>query len=456
MDVLEESVNPEERETLGALAGCQEGALSALSASSVPFLLLRLPVPATERARELDLLIAAGGLPEAARVLAGAGFLPKASPLGLPSKVVFSSFDGERFYSLDVHTSVVSRGLVYLDAGSILERRVRRQGLFVPSHEDSLLHLVLHPLLSRREIGGKYEERIRRLAALDLDREYLGRHLDRFGLRSVFDETLSALLNGRPADAEAIFGRARRALLRRVPGNLVRRVRYRLARMTPVRRRNGLVAFLGVDGVGKSSLVAELQGFLEQNGLRTTSVYMGCWGRYQTRARWVRSYSPRDGTEGEGRGGAVTRRLKNLAKAFLFYGGILYEQMVRYRRGVLRSRAHLVLSDRYFYDLEIPFSRRYVAAGRWARRVLYRSFPAPDLVFHLWSAPDEIRSRKDELEERQIVHFEQIYTRVLARRPVVRLRVDARPPELVRRLVARHWRDLLNACWRHSPRNVLR
>ena len=152
---------------------------------------------------------------------------------------------------------------------------------------------------------------------------------------------------------------------------------------------------------------------------------------------------------------SVERRLKNLAKFPVFYGGILFEQCVRYRRGIVASDAHLILSDRYVYDLEIPFSRRYVRAGRGVRRLIYRWFPAPDLMIHLQGTPAEVRARKDELEETQVERFEAIYREVLAGRRVVRIRVDASADELALRIVDGHWKEILGACWHHAPSNVL-
>src|SRR5262249_2213570 len=157
--------------------------------------------------------------------------LPKTSPSGLPSKVVWTTYDEGRFYSLDVHTTVVSGGLTYLDARLILPRRVVRAGCPLPSIEDSLLHLVLHSLLGRRELGGKYAPRSRQMATFDLDRDYMERHLSRFGLSRVFREALRGVLGEGRTKPEALWRLARKRLLMRVPGNLVGRGRYRMAGM---------------------------------------------------------------------------------------------------------------------------------------------------------------------------------------------------------------------------------
>jgi hypothetical protein len=396
-------------------------------------------------------------LDPAAEVLRNIHFLPKTVPLGIPSKVVFATNDGDRFRSLDVHTSVVSRGLIYLDANTLLRRRCTRHGIPLPSLEDSLLHLVLHALLGRKELGGKYSERIRQLASMKLDEAYLRIHLSRFGLEPVFRQALAGILGGSSANPRDLRHRAARILIWRHPGNLLRSMRYRFAHGVRIRRRSALVAFVGVDGVGKSALVAALEKRLAKDGLRTSSVYMGCWGRFQTRAMWVRSYSPRDAPPaGETRLQAIDRVLKNLGKFPLFYGGILVEQGVRYRRGVVNTAAHLVLSDRYIYDLELPFSRRYVRTGRRFRRLIYRWFPAPDMVIHLQGEPGEIRRRKAELEEEQMERFEATYREVLGGRPVTRLRVEGTPDELAGKVLGRFWEEFLQACWRHSPRGPLR
>ena len=448
----------EEEAAVRLLPTAHVRALAALKDSGAPVVVLRLPAANKEPIHDLDLLVAGGAMGQVGRALMGAGFLPKTSPSGLPSKVVWATYDEGRFHGLDVHTSIISGGLTYLDAGLILSRRVERAGCTLPSIEDSLLHLVLHALLGRRELGGKYAPRIRQMAVLDQDRAYMENHLAHFGLGNVFWKALKAVLGEARTEPEALWRQARKRLLVRVPWNIVGRGRYRLAGALRMRRRAALVAFAGVDGVGKSALVSALQKTLSERGLRTANVYLGCWGRYQTRpARWVSDYSPRDRpTVDEGRKSAMLRGLKNLFKFGLFYGAILFEQAVRYRRGVVHTNAHVVLSDRYLYDLEIPFSRRYVRSGRRVRQWIYGSFPAPDLIFHLWADPNEIRSRKSELEEDQIILFDEIYRRVLAGRRAHRVQVLGSPEELASRIIEERWRDLLASCWAHAPRSAHR
>jgi len=432
-------------------------ALEALSGSGAAYLLLRLPVPGQEPTKDLDLLVSHDSLGSATAALERAGFRPLTAPIGLPSKVEFMGYDGGCFCSLDVHTSVVSHGLVYLDSRTLLERRRMEGGVPLPSPEDSLLHLVLHPFLSRREIGGKYAGRIRELAALDLDRGYISRHLARFGLEQVFDPLLRGVLGESGIDADRLWRRARRGLLLRVPGNIWARARYRAADRLKLRRRAGLIAFMGVDGVGKSTIVGTLESLLTRQGLRTSAVYMGSWGNYQTRVQWVGSYSPRDRpVEGETRGAALIRKLKNIGKFGIFYGGILYEQAVRYRRVVFQTTSDIVLSDRYLYDLEVPFSRGYVRAGRRLRFLIYRLFPAPDLVFHLKAEASQILARKAELSEENIRRFDRIYGETLAGRRVIRVPVDLPAEALAQRIIEENWEKLLEACWRHAPRNPLR
>lgn len=436
------------------LDSVQTRALEALTSAGVPFLLLRSPVPA-EPVRDLDLLVAPAALARASQALGEAGLLPKTSPLGMASKVVFTGYEGGRFSSLDVHTSVISRGLVYLDADLLLARRVSVEGIPSPSLEDSLLHLVLHPLLGRREIGGKYVDRIRALAAGPLDEGYLRSHLSRFGLREVFDEALATVLGHAKSDPDELYRRARARLCRRVPSNLWRRLRYRLAASLRLRRRAALVVFVGVDGVGKSSLVNALEKRLSGSGLRTGTAYLGSWGRYETKARWVRSFSLRDGAGDEPLPQTLLRGLKNIVKIPLFYGGIVFEQSVRYRRGVVLTPCHVVLSDRYIYDLEVPFSRRVVRAGGRARRWIYRLFPAPDMIFHLQGDPREIRARKAELAEDQMREFDAAYGRVLEGRGAIPLQVDAPPEELAERIVRDHWKALIRASWSHASGSLL-
>jgi thymidylate kinase len=181
-----------------------------------------------------------------------------------------------------------------------------------------------------------------------------------------------------------------------------------------LRVRGVVVAVVGTDGAGKSTVVDGLDERLRRYGLRTGSAYFGMARGNLPGVNLARRLLGVSTPETNGSPAAQpmgTRHPYLRRAADWFYAG---EYLWRYFRVVApqRSRRRVVIVDRWVYDLrESPWP------GSGAARAAQRLVPDPDVLV-LPDAPAElIHARKPERLFAEQAAQQERYRRLLAERP---------------------------------------
>ena len=252
----------------------------------------------------------------------------------------------------------------------------------------------------------------------------------RGGLGAAVVEALLEVLSGAPVTA-TLVSRARRRLVRAtlapkaLPSTWSSRRTIVPAggRATPLGLpgRGVVVAMVGTDGSGKSTVSAQLAERLEQAGFPTASAYFGmargnlpgiALARRVLRVGGVQPAAPVEPGEPEGAGAAASLDRPGLRRAAAWFYAAEY--VWRYQRTVAphRRRGRVVLVDRYVYDLrESPWP------GSTASRIAEALVPAPDVLV-LPDAPDDvIHARKPERTAAEQAAIQDRYRRLIDERP---------------------------------------
>jgi thymidylate kinase len=217
--------------------------------------------------------------------------------------------------------------------------------------------------------------------------------------------------------ARRALPRLRAALRRRLHLSGADRLGELARRLHRLRRPTGLtVAFLGPDGSGKSSVIADVAAATAPAFRRVAIQHLRPRLLPGSVSSAVPSTVPH---ERPARGW-----LSSAAKLFYFFAD--YTVGYLFKVYPLRSRSTLVLFDRYYHDLLVdPRRYRYGARLRPARW-LARLVPEPDLWLLLDAPADVVAARKRELTPVETARQREAYRHLALRRR--RLVLDAARP----------------------------
>jgi len=162
-----------------------------------------------------------------------------------------------------------------------------------------------------------------------------------------------------------------------------------------------VVSFSGLDGAGKSTQIDNLRAVLESQGMRVQ--VLAFWDDVVVLSRYREGFVHKVFRSERGIGAPgkpVNRRDKNVRgwHVNLARHGLYLLDAINLRRVLSRarrSRAHVIIMDRYIHDelanlpLENPLTRAFV-------RLAAAIAPRPDIALVLDADPDAARARKPE------------------------------------------------------------
>jgi thymidylate kinase len=352
---------------------------------------------------ELDLLVELEGF-ERLRHLAERGGFARMPSRGHAPHSFFVGYDQclRTWIKLDVVTELryghPVRALSFGEADGPLARRTSGSEIPTLSRTDEIAHLVLHGLLDKKAFPERYRRRLQTLQdEVRLHRhelEVLHRDFENwFGTALPWRLVAEACVNDHwPALYAQRRALERHAQRRDRVGTWRRRLSGRLARWAarPLGARLGrglLVAVLGPDGAGKTSLA---QSLARSAPFTIRRIYMGHGAAEAARAPWIirwLSHLAREVPPGTARRRSVFDRSRRWSARLTLQ--CLKSLEVRVRRSV----GQLVVLDRHAFDLAVH-ARAASAARSWISRLMLKLCPPPDLVVLLDAPPEVLHQRK--------------------------------------------------------------
>ena len=195
---------------------------------------------------------------------------------------------------------------------------------------------------------------------------------------------------------------------------------------SPHRQRGILIALLGPDGAGKTSLA---QFLVDSNNVRARHIYMGLNVEASTiglpTSRWL--HKQKKATSG-------SSLRKKLIGALSFMDRIASYHLRCAAARYFRLRGQVVILDRYIYDSWL--SQPALTAGkRFRKRIFEGGAPTPDLVVLLDAPGDLLLKRKGEHSAEWLEGQRQAYLSLKDRLPQMVVVDATQPLEQVQREV---------------------
>jgi O-antigen/teichoic acid export membrane protein/thymidylate kinase len=349
-----------------------------LAEEGIVYCLLRgieeLRTGGTQDAYEIDLLVSSDHMGRFRRLVSSLGFAPLRSWGSSPHSFFVKRESNPRAWiKLDVVTDLRYGPLRALRAGhasDYLNRRRFDDGIYTLSPADELVHLLLHGVLDKGALHARHRTRLQALTAALKPADWTRIESLRPGLMSHL----------RRGQRMASSWRTTRAWVAR--------------RMRPLqallKRRGLIVALLGPDGAGKTSVATAV---VDQAPITMRQIYMGFGNRksepgsvFKQLLWWLASETPPDGAS------RVRRRLQ---LGFRWVARLMLHLTRSLTVRLRRAAGQVVILDRHDYDLRLDPGAN--SRGRRALRWCFiATSPEPDLVVVLDAPAETMWRRKPE------------------------------------------------------------
>lgn len=373
---------------------------------------------------DLDILILGEQLPLIDKALKGLGFF-KGKDRGETKHVSYGKYVNPHvpILALDFHVDDLSwYEVAYISGSHVLKRKIKKDGLFVLSHEDNLIMLLVHSSLNGF-FKHQYVDAISTIQNSErIDSEYVKRTLQSIWHKTLLNKVWNLVLNGEYHNIINLRAHLVCSLLIKRQKDLFKFIKYLYItrikeKLRPVFSRTYLVGFMGVDGSGKTTTAHGLHSILKRNGIKSTIIYMGKW---RNQVLPMASVSKKYGMTGckapkkrkglKFRTYCMLRDIAYLADMWLRYWVKLYPKM---------KRGYTVITDRYVYDLLLDFH-----CTTLCKVAVKKLFPKPRIVFYLNNEPEIIWERKKELTVDEMRRQIRIFDGLRKDYPVVKVKCD--------------------------------
>jgi thymidylate kinase len=312
-------------------------------------------------------------------------------------------FKDDSYLEIDLLHRFDRKGIVYLDAQEVLAKGVRCQnGLKVLTPSYSFEYIMLFYLLNHSAVPEKYREWFAG-HTFEQRSEIFAHICHKYKLNL---NTLDELY--KPASRFKVKINAFISALHpnRKHLRLVQRLRY-LTDMTSdlINNKGTIITFSGVDGAGKSTVLDKMRHVLSDKYRKKVVVLrhrpsllpiLSSFKHGKKKAESMAAASlPRQGKNNSSTG--------SLFRFLYYYSDYVFGQFyinLRYVR-----RGYTVLYDRYYFDFIVDAQRSNIRLPKSIMKFGYHFVMKPKLNVFLYASPEEILSRKQEMNAKEIVEL---------------------------------------------------
>ncbi|WP_139827919.1 nucleoside/nucleotide kinase family protein [Marivirga sericea] len=287
------------------------------------------------------------------------------------------------------------KAIEFLSAKHVLGNRVINSfGVYVFSDLDLARYISLFYFLNGAHVPERYHKSIESLNNLETVLDIALVHQIRNNINSNF--SLSVILDDYPVNKKW--------------SGLANRFSYLWDTIRSFFGTKGfLVTFSGVDGAGKSTIINAYRAILEKKYRKKVVVLrhrpsvlpiLSVWTKGKKKAHEdVINSLPRQGEN--------SSSLSSIIRFAYYYTDYLFGQFYIYLRYILTG--YIVLYDRYYFDFINDSKRSNIAISPAVAKLGYHLLMKPKFNFFLYADPHVIRSRKQELEESDILSLTSKY-----------------------------------------------
>jgi len=347
----------------------------------------------------LDMVIAQEDIARASFIFEEYGFQRRKPQFSLKHLSYFKLV-GTQLVSFDIQRGgVYWNDMCYLGE-DILTRRVKKDFYYVLSAEDYYVMLVAHSILGKRYFKPKYQQI---LASLKVDTAEVEGELGKIFTPYKAKQILN-LIQEKRFTVIPIYCLVLWFLFKKNHLFTFLALSWRWMKWKKPLQPWPLISVLGPDGAGKSTLVRNLDLYLQARGRKTAIIYTGRGRGHFLPIGFVgRTYKVR-----EKRKDAVQKVISWRRKAWYTLSFFVFSLDLWLRTWTSifpqRMRRRIVITDRYCSDIILM---KYVPL--WLKKSMLYFFPLPTLSFYLHNTPEVLHQRREEesVEElrRQLVIF---------------------------------------------------
>lgn len=386
-----------------------KGILKEFSSKDVDYAIIRnysfLFEDSEKVGKDLDIVVEEVDLDSIMKILAKEGFSEQPISPYSNHKGYWKYLSNERkLVKFHFHVGGFSGSYsIYYPAETILDRKKKIESFYVVSEEDFLINTLIHSKLSP---GSKYYSIMKNLIEQNLDRPYilnslsniLGKDLAKKVFRNYFDFNFKDLNNLR-----------NKIKLRIVRNNILSTFKIlsmsSIWKIGRIIKPSPLVAFMGMDGAGKTTTTQNLIKVLNENCIKSSLVYTGRGKNnvlpIQGVGRTYKAYEKKKKSIKTSR----KRMIYSLSAPIFFFD--LY---LRYIKDILPKRfsKEVVVVDRYATDMLLMKH-----ANPKLKKILYSLFPKPNMIVYLYNDTDLLYSRKPNHPQGDLERQEKLFEKII-------------------------------------------